>query len=242
MGVKIDFSQHCPTPLGAIDTQIMRNELENATANTDDDMAYEMGVALAELPLLAELGLHLTPCVTGIAEAMAAAWEGGRRYGLVEAMSQITNVIDHTGPQLVTAADPAPVEVPLLGYIDGAAQIHFEHQPSPRKPVRGVFYISELPDDEAEALARATVSQVLSFHQHSRRAGCTAATPLPVAFPDASDEWQSQRNAAKAAARADFNKEPPPPLPTFEPFASDFQRGLRESASADPANSGDTVQ
>lgn len=239
MGKKIDYTQRVPQPLGPVETAILRNELECASADYNPDLVYEMACAMREMPLLTDMHNGGEDEGDLYARFMAIAWEGGRRYGLVEAMSQITDAIEKTGPELETGADLASPQVPVIGWIGGNEQVHFDHPERLKKPVRGVFYISDLPEAEAETLARATVAQVLSFHRHSRGTADTGPIAVPVDFPDATDKWRAQQAAMKRQAVADFGGNSGVTGFEWQAPLSAFQKSLRETLSADPAASGE---
>lgn len=82
-----DFSTRVPEPLQDIDVKTMRNELENVSAMELPDLEYEMQCALEELPMLREQCLKHTIQPPTAAALLAWAWEAGRRYGMIEALS-----------------------------------------------------------------------------------------------------------------------------------------------------------
>ena len=82
-----DFSTRVPEPLQDIDVKTMRNELENVSAMELPDLEYEMQCALEELPMLREQCVRHTIPPPNAAALLAWAWEAGRRYGMIEALS-----------------------------------------------------------------------------------------------------------------------------------------------------------
>ena len=86
-GTPPDFSTRVPEPLQDIDVKTMRNELENVSALELPDIAYQMACALEELPMLRQQCLKHTIQPPYAAALLAWAWEAGRRYGMIEALS-----------------------------------------------------------------------------------------------------------------------------------------------------------
>jgi hypothetical protein len=86
-GTPPDFSTRVPEPLQDIDVKTMRNELENVSAMELPDLEYEMQCALEELPMLREQCVKHTIPPPNAAALLAWAWEAGRRYGMIEALS-----------------------------------------------------------------------------------------------------------------------------------------------------------
>jgi hypothetical protein len=84
-----------------IDTEAMRDELENVSALVLPDLVYQMVCALGELPMYHEL-ITTEPLTTHRA-AMLMAWtfEAGRRYGLQQALA----IIDTTTTEFKTGTD-----------------------------------------------------------------------------------------------------------------------------------------
>ena len=84
-----------------IDTEAMRDELENVSALVLPDLVYQMVCALGELPMYHEL-ITAEPLTTHRA-AMLMAWtfEAGRRYGLQQALA----IIDTTNTEFKTGTD-----------------------------------------------------------------------------------------------------------------------------------------
>ena len=84
-----------------IDTEAMRDELENVSALVLPDLVYQMVCALGELPMYHEL-ITAEPLTTHRA-AMLMAWtfEAGRRYGLQQALA----IIDTTTTEFKTGTD-----------------------------------------------------------------------------------------------------------------------------------------
>ena len=84
-----------------IDTDAMRDELENVSALVLPDLVYQMVCALGELPMYHEL-ITAEPLTTHRA-AMLMAWtfEAGRRYGLQQALA----IIDTTTTEFKTGTD-----------------------------------------------------------------------------------------------------------------------------------------
>ena len=84
-----------------IDTEAMRDELENVSALILPDLVYQMVCALGELPMYHEL-ITAEPLTTHrAAKLMAWSWEGGRRYGLQQALA----IIDTTTTEFKTGTD-----------------------------------------------------------------------------------------------------------------------------------------
>ena len=115
-----------------IDTEAMRDELENVSALVLPDLVYQMVCALGELPMYHEL-ITAEPLTTHRA-AMLMAWtfEAGRRYGLQQALA----IIDTTTTEFKTGTD-AVLTAALNATLD---------LPSPELPFKP---ISESPDGAA---------------------------------------------------------------------------------------------
>jgi len=114
-----------------IDTEAMRDELENVSALVLPDLVYQMVCALGELPMYHEL-ITAEPLTTHRA-AMLMAWtfEAGRRYGLQQALA----IIDTTTTEFKTGTD-AVLTAALNATLD---------LPSPELPFTPS---SESPDEE----------------------------------------------------------------------------------------------
>jgi hypothetical protein len=81
------------TKLTDIDTEAMRDELENVSALVLPDLVYQMVCALGELPMYHET-ITAEPLTTHrAAMLMAWSWEGGRRYGIQQAMAILDNTV-----------------------------------------------------------------------------------------------------------------------------------------------------
>ena len=98
-----------------IDTEAMRDELENVSALVLPDLVYQMVCALGELPMYHEL-ITAEPLTTHRA-AILMAWtfEAGRRYGLQQALAIIDTITTEfkTGTDAVlTAALNATLDLP----------------------------------------------------------------------------------------------------------------------------------
>jgi hypothetical protein len=115
-----------------IDTEAMRDELENVSALVLPDLVYQMVCALGELPMYHEL-ITAEPLTTHRA-AMLMAWtfEAGRRYGLQQALA----IIDTTTTEFKTGTD-AVLTAALNATLD---------LPSPELPFKPS---SESPDGAA---------------------------------------------------------------------------------------------
>jgi hypothetical protein len=75
------------TKLTEIDTVAMRDELENVSALVLPDLDYQMNCAISELPMYSEIFMSTGMEVERTSKLMAWAWEGGRRYGLQQAIA-----------------------------------------------------------------------------------------------------------------------------------------------------------
>jgi hypothetical protein len=115
-----------------IDTEAMRDELENVSALVLPDLVYQMVCALGELPMYHEL-ITAEPLTTHRA-AILMAWtfEAGRRYGLQQALA----IIDTTTTEFKTGTD-AVLTAALNATLD---------LPSPELPFKPK---SESPDKAA---------------------------------------------------------------------------------------------
>ena len=115
-----------------IDTEAMRDELENVSALVLPDLVYQMVCALGELPMYHEL-ITAEPLTTHRA-AILMAWtfEAGRRYGLQQALA----IIDTTTTEFKTGTD-AVLTAALNATLD---------LPSPELPFKPS---SESPDGAA---------------------------------------------------------------------------------------------
>jgi hypothetical protein len=86
-----------------VDRLLFRDELENVSALILPDLAYEMVCALGELPMFHET-LTAEPLTTHrTATLMAWCWEGGRRYGLQQALA----IFDNTNADFKAGTDAA---------------------------------------------------------------------------------------------------------------------------------------
>ena len=115
-----------------IDTEAMRDELENVSALVLPDLVYQMVCALGELPMYHEL--ITAEQVTTHRAAMLMAWtfEAGRRYGLQQALA----ILDTTTTEFKTGTD-AVLTAALNATLD---------LPSPELPFKPK---SESPDKAA---------------------------------------------------------------------------------------------
>ena len=113
-----------------IDTEAMRDELENVSALVLPDLVYQMVCALGELPMYHEL-ITAEPLTTHRA-AMLMAWtfEAGRRYGLQQALA----IIDTTTTEFKTGTD-AVLTAALNATLDLPSP-ELEHKPGEVIPLR----------------------------------------------------------------------------------------------------------
>lgn len=86
-GTAPDFSARVPAPLDDIDVKTMRNELENVSAFNLPDITYEMTCVMGELPMYIETSREVQGNIEPVSRLLAWAWEGGRRYGMIESIS-----------------------------------------------------------------------------------------------------------------------------------------------------------
>ena len=75
------------TKLQDIDTEAMRDELENVSALVLPDLLHLMETVLDDLPMFHEATRDREHAPSAYAQVMAWSWEGGRRYGMLQAMS-----------------------------------------------------------------------------------------------------------------------------------------------------------
>jgi hypothetical protein len=89
------------TKLQDIDTEAMRDELENVSALVLPDLVYQMVCALGELPMFDHTFMQTGPEAERTATLMAWTFEAGRRYGLQQALA----IIDTTTTEFKTGTD-----------------------------------------------------------------------------------------------------------------------------------------
>ncbi len=181
MTTTIDFTQRVATPLGPVETSILRHELECACLDLNNDIAYEMICALEEFPILADFRLHLTSANLATAQVMAIAWEAGRRYGLLEAFSQVAGMIEHPDPLTRPHIPKPPASVPIAGYVGPNATV------IPRRP------LTQTPTAQNAA-------------PHRPRSPQPAADPVPADLPD-SDELEPPRFPQFVPYRSPFQRQ-----------------------------------
>lgn len=176
-----------------IDTEAMRDELENVSALVLPDLVYQMVCALGELPMYHEL-ITAEPLTTHRA-AMLMAWtfEAGRRYGLQQALA----IIDTTTTEFKTGTD-AVLTAALNATLD---------LPSPELPFKPR---SESPDGAAPSTIGANGEErspgaAGESGQHPR------AEIIPFEYPSADD---LDRVAAEQAAADATTGEPSDHKPT----------------------------
>ena len=176
-----------------IDTEAMRDELENVSALVLPDLVYQMVCALGELPMYHEL-ITTEPLTTHRA-AMLMAWtfEAGRRYGLQQALA----IIDTTTTEFKTGTD-AVLTAALNATLD---------LPSPELPFKP---ISQSPDGAAPSTIGANGEE-----RSPGAAGESGQHPgakiIPFEYPSADD---LDRVAADEAAANATTGEPSDHKPT----------------------------
>jgi hypothetical protein len=228
MQVPIDFSQQLPEPLKQVHTPLVRTELEISTAYDLPDLAVEMQACLYELPLLIEWMNHgntplpkfpdyLTVRVDELAQLMAWCFEGGRRYGLIEALKIVDSVLEKHALELALSADPASRSMAIASQIDTGSSSTIE---APRKPPLSIA-VSTFTAPPPSTLVRERVSKLLG------ELGFEPSADSGV-FND--DEINT---VVEALAQANAQPLPAEPKPqpasvNVEHYASDFQRHCRQ--------------
>ena len=155
------------TRLQDIDTEAMRDELENVSALVLPDLVYQMVCALGELPMFHDT-ITSEPLTTHrAAMLMAWSWEGGRRYGLQQSLA----ILDTTTTEFKTGT-----EAVLTAALNSALDL-----PSPELPFKPS---SESPDGAAPSIIGANVEErspgaAGESGQHTR------AQIIPFEYPSA---------------------------------------------------------
>jgi hypothetical protein len=165
-----------------IDTETMRDELENVSALVLPDLVYQMVCALGELPMYHEL-ITAEPLTTHrAAKLMAWSWEGGRRYGLQQALA----ILDTTTTEFMTGTD-AVLTAALNATLD------LSNPELPFKPS------SESPDGAAPSTIGAN-GEERSPGAALDGSGQGEAKIIPFEYPDASE---LDKPGAASAAQLD---------------------------------------
>jgi hypothetical protein len=136
--------EESPTKLTDIDTVAMRDELENVSALVLPDIVYQMVCALGELPMYHETLTAEPITANSVARLMAWTWEGGRRYGVQQAMA----ILDSTTTEFKSGVD-AVLTAALNGTLD---------LPSP-EPESGANKVIPFEYPSAEDLDRVAAEQ-----------------------------------------------------------------------------------
>ena len=127
-----------PTKLTDIDTVAMRDELENVSALVLPDIVYLMVCALGELPMYHETLTAEPITANSVARLMAWTWEGGRRYGVQQAMA----ILDSTTTEFKSGVD-AVLNAALNGTLDLPSP-EPEHRPGEVVPIDGAPSAADL--------------------------------------------------------------------------------------------------
>jgi hypothetical protein len=126
------------TRLQDIDTEAMRDELENVSALVLPDLVYQMVCALGELPMFHDT-ITSEPLTTHrAAMLMAWSWEGGRRYGLQQSLA----ILDTTTTEFKTGT-----EAVLTAALNSALDLpspEAEHKPGEVVPIDGAPSAADL--------------------------------------------------------------------------------------------------
>jgi len=144
--------EESPTKLTDIDTEAMRDELENVSALVLPDLVYQMVCALGELPMFHHT-LTFEPLTTHrAAMLMAWSWEGGRRYGLQQALAILdtTTTEFKTGTEAVlTAALNSALDLPSPEPASDAGKvIPFEYKTAEQvEAEEGIAKPFDVPED-----------------------------------------------------------------------------------------------
>jgi len=126
------------TRLQDIDTEAMRDELENVSALVLPDLVYQMLCALGELPMFHDT-ITSEPLTTHrAAMLMAWSWEGGRRYGLQQSLA----ILDTTTTEFKTGTE-AVLTAALNGTLDLPSP-EAEHKPGEVVPIDGAPSAADL--------------------------------------------------------------------------------------------------
>jgi hypothetical protein len=127
-----------PTKLTDIDTVAMRDELENVSALVLPDLVYQMVCVLGELPMYHETLTAEPITANSVARLMAWTWEGGRRYGVQQAMA----ILDTTTTEFKSGVD-AVLNAALNGTLDLPSP-EAEHKPGEVVPIDGAPSAADL--------------------------------------------------------------------------------------------------
>jgi hypothetical protein len=165
------------TKLTDIDTEAMREELENVSTLVLPDLVYQMVCALSELPMF-HMIITKEPLTTHRAAIlMAWAFEGGRRYGLQQALA----ILDTTTTEFKTGT-----EALLITALDGTLEL-----PAPQLPFTSR---SESPDGAAQSTG------IDGSSQHTR------SEVIPFAYPSIDDlDRAAEEQATAIAINPDIN-------------------------------------